>query len=226
MDVPTLVPTLSRDEVEQLRNIGGNDPLPLSILKKAISYAEQRVTQGKSPFAGIEDVDTASSIPYNEQMRLKQFAQQMQSPEMQNMLLNSAFGLGITPAKAMQVYRGAEDASLKARDFPGTFVTTSKENAAQYGDLQQYLLNQDAKLLDANSKESYSLAKKFVNKHPEIDEWLNTDVYKDPAELYMFPSREWASFLTDKGYSGTKFGKDIFIFDSAYNKLKELLNGN
>jgi hypothetical protein len=55
MDIPTLVPTLSPDEVQAVLSIGPNDPLPESIVQKAAAHAKQRIAAGKPVFAGPDE---------------------------------------------------------------------------------------------------------------------------------------------------------------------------
>ncbi len=50
-DVPTLVPTLSEDELRSLLNIKDGIRIPDSIAKKAFDHAEMRKGQGRSAFA-------------------------------------------------------------------------------------------------------------------------------------------------------------------------------
>lgn len=54
VEIPTLVPTLSRKEVEYLLNnpVEEGARIPPTILKKAIEHARARIEAGKSPFAG------------------------------------------------------------------------------------------------------------------------------------------------------------------------------
>jgi len=51
-DIPTLVPTLSGDEVSMLINdiIPNKKPIPETIIRKAVNHAKQMIAQGKSPF--------------------------------------------------------------------------------------------------------------------------------------------------------------------------------
>lgn len=53
-DIPTLVPTLSPEEVEQMTSqvIPQRLPIPDQILQKAIAHARERIAAGKSPFMG------------------------------------------------------------------------------------------------------------------------------------------------------------------------------
>ncbi len=53
VEVPTLVPTLSKDEVNWLITNDISDPkkIPMSIQQKAVDFAKQRLAAGKSPFA-------------------------------------------------------------------------------------------------------------------------------------------------------------------------------
>ena len=47
MDIPTLVPTLSSEEISYL--LGGGEPTP-DIINKAVEHAIQRIQKGLSPF--------------------------------------------------------------------------------------------------------------------------------------------------------------------------------
>ena len=51
-EIPTLVPTLTQDEVNQMTNniIPNNEKIPDAIMNKAISHAKKRIGEGKSPF--------------------------------------------------------------------------------------------------------------------------------------------------------------------------------
>lgn len=51
-EIPTVVPTLTKEEVDYLANIA-DDPkgqIPDSIIKKAVEHARKQINQGKSPF--------------------------------------------------------------------------------------------------------------------------------------------------------------------------------
>ena len=53
MQIPTMVPTLSKEEVELLSNMqieGNAKNIPDSIVEKAIAHAQQRIADNKSPF--------------------------------------------------------------------------------------------------------------------------------------------------------------------------------
>ena len=52
IEIPTLVPTLSKKEIQHLLN--GGEPTP-AIIRKAVMHAKERIGSGKSPFAGPED---------------------------------------------------------------------------------------------------------------------------------------------------------------------------
>lgn len=51
VDIPTLVPTLTKGEVQTLLSIKDNEKIPDGIMKKAVAYAKQRTAQGKPVFA-------------------------------------------------------------------------------------------------------------------------------------------------------------------------------
>jgi hypothetical protein len=67
-DFPSLVPTLTREEVKQVLakadDPKGQPPLSQSIKQKAAAWAKKQVAQGKSPFAGDDTAsDTADETP-------------------------------------------------------------------------------------------------------------------------------------------------------------------
>jgi hypothetical protein len=56
MDVPTLVPTLTPDEVKQVLEAARTNTFPPnSIIEKAAAHAKGRLAAGKSPFWGTLD---------------------------------------------------------------------------------------------------------------------------------------------------------------------------
>lgn len=57
VEIPTLVPTLTKAERDFLINNDISDPkkIPASIIQKAVDHARPRLAAGKSPFAGPED---------------------------------------------------------------------------------------------------------------------------------------------------------------------------
>jgi hypothetical protein len=56
MDVPTLVPTLTLDEIRLILHLQEGEDMPRSIVHKAIDHAHQRLSQGKPIFATEEDL--------------------------------------------------------------------------------------------------------------------------------------------------------------------------
>jgi len=48
--IPTLVPGLTKDEIEVLKQAETADDIPDSIMKKAVNHARDRIKAGKSPF--------------------------------------------------------------------------------------------------------------------------------------------------------------------------------
>lgn len=50
MEIPSIVPTLTQDEVDLLLNMNDNDPMPINIQRKARDHAIMRINQGLSPF--------------------------------------------------------------------------------------------------------------------------------------------------------------------------------
>ena len=55
MDVPTLVPTLTRAEVKTLLTVKSAKDIPDSIVQKAVDFAKTRIAAGKSVFAGPDE---------------------------------------------------------------------------------------------------------------------------------------------------------------------------
>jgi hypothetical protein len=48
--IPSIVPTLTKDEIKVLQNLPKGQRTPDSIAQKAIQHAIERIKQGKSPF--------------------------------------------------------------------------------------------------------------------------------------------------------------------------------
>ena len=57
VEIPTLVPTLSSDELFLMINdiIPNNKDIPKDIFRKAVDHARERISKGMSPFAIQED---------------------------------------------------------------------------------------------------------------------------------------------------------------------------
>lgn len=51
IDIPLLVPTLSKDEINYLLKTDDSGEIPASIINKAIDHAIMRIKAGKSPFS-------------------------------------------------------------------------------------------------------------------------------------------------------------------------------
>jgi hypothetical protein len=59
MDIPTIVPTLTKDEVQKLLTLGKDEKIPESIIDKAVAHAKMRLKDGKPVFA----TDTEAPAP-------------------------------------------------------------------------------------------------------------------------------------------------------------------
>lgn len=57
MEIPTLVPTLTRQEVQTLLTLRQGQQMPKEILDKAVAHAQQRIEAGQSPFAAPGEAD-------------------------------------------------------------------------------------------------------------------------------------------------------------------------
>lgn len=55
MDIPTMVPTLTRSEVKTLLTVKTADEIPETIIRKAADFAKARIASGKSVFAGPDE---------------------------------------------------------------------------------------------------------------------------------------------------------------------------
>ena len=53
VEIPTIVPTLTQQELDYLLNnpVEQGHPIPQAIIQKAVEHARQRIAQGLSPFA-------------------------------------------------------------------------------------------------------------------------------------------------------------------------------
>ena len=55
MEIPTLVPTLTSQQMQTLLALHEGQPIPDDIVRAAVKHAEMRVKQGKNPFAQPDD---------------------------------------------------------------------------------------------------------------------------------------------------------------------------
>jgi len=58
MEIPTLVPTLTPQEVQTLLSLPEGRPIPRPIVDKAVAFARQRLAAQLSPFAGAGEART------------------------------------------------------------------------------------------------------------------------------------------------------------------------
>jgi hypothetical protein len=65
IDIPTLVPGLTKEEVDVMVNyiIPNNKPIPESVMQKAVEHAKQKMNKGESVFAPIATAAPASVQP-------------------------------------------------------------------------------------------------------------------------------------------------------------------
>ena len=56
MDIPSLVPTLTKEEINTVLSLKDGQPMPESIVRKAAEFAKKRIAEGKSPFAGPGEI--------------------------------------------------------------------------------------------------------------------------------------------------------------------------
>ena len=109
------------------------------------------------------------------------------------------------------MYRGslAPKDILGGGDFPGVFLSTKKEYAAQYGAIKEYYVVQGQRLLDLDDIVVKELIGEFSKKYPKVINLIDNL----PDDLFLFPNDEWVKFLRSKGYTGTSIGSDRFIFN-------------
>src|SRR6266516_3263620 len=58
-EIPSIVPTLTKDELATVLTMQPGDPWPPSILQKAVDHARKRLAAGKDPFAGPGEQDVS-----------------------------------------------------------------------------------------------------------------------------------------------------------------------
>jgi hypothetical protein len=105
----------------------------------------------------------------------------------------------------MIVYRGTPEPESRPdkRDFAGVFFSTKTAVAAQYGPyLAKYEIPKQ-RLLNVDSDEAPKLA--YIHSGEKHEEAI--------IDTFAFPDKVWVAILKIKGYTGTRFGDDIFIYD-------------
>jgi len=83
MDIPTLVPTLTAEEVQHILNIKDGEHIPHNIVSKAIEHAHKRIKEGKPVFATEKDLyanggSVVGDLPFNDPDQLRLYHQAMQ----------------------------------------------------------------------------------------------------------------------------------------------------
>ena len=82
MDIPTLVPTLTPEEVQHILNIKEGERIPRSIVNKAIDHAHKRIKEDKPVFATEKDLyadggSVVEDLPFNDPDQLRLYHQAM-----------------------------------------------------------------------------------------------------------------------------------------------------
>ena len=82
MDIPTLVPTLTPEEVQHILNIKEGERIPRSIVNKAIDHAHKRIKEDKPVFATEKDLyadggSVVGDLPFNDPDQLRLYHQAM-----------------------------------------------------------------------------------------------------------------------------------------------------
>jgi hypothetical protein len=111
----------------------------------------------------------------------------------------------------MIVYRGtpSQESGPEKRDFAGVFFAAKPEVAAQYGPYLAKYEIPEQRLLNVDSDEAVRLA--FAHNGEEGDEAI--------VDTFAFPDKWWVAILKAFGYTGTRFGDDVFIYDLTDLKL-------
>lgn len=124
MEIPTMVPTLTEEEINELANMeleGNAKNIPDSIKQKAVAHAKQRIAEGKSPFYqdGEDGASAGSEGGDAERVNLKEDAEALMR-EMQ----------GLPPGKSRARTAGLAKAKQGASDEVKELVATQGEAEA------------------------------------------------------------------------------------------------
>lgn len=130
MDIPTMVPTLTQDEVNTLANMqleGNAAAIPQSIKQKAIDHAQQRIAAGKSPFyhdgeelvdelRALQTTDANGKVTFSNPKRAKELEKELKNiidDKSFNALINTE-GRKVQAGKGERMVEWAED---QVQDF-------------------------------------------------------------------------------------------------------------
>mgnify|MGYP001578523599 FL=1 len=83
------------------------------------------------------------------------------------------------------------------------WITPDKSFASEYGEVSEYKLSPNAKLLDAQTSCADDIASRFLGE-PVEDSLATTD-------LWYQPDKRFSDFLRKEGYDGFVNDKNIFI---------------
>lgn len=65
MDIPTITPNLTREDIQELKNIRDGDPPSKRIVDRAVDHAIFRLQSGRSVFADSEDAPDVKTYRSN-----------------------------------------------------------------------------------------------------------------------------------------------------------------
>lgn len=125
--------------------------------------------------------------------------------------------------QGIKVYRGstAQETADGRGDFDGVFTSTDRDSAAQYGEVTEYSLPADTKILDMGDLDPSGTTAQLIRAYlvgqgeeastlpqteQELDEWA--------PDLHMLDNYEgWTDFVRGFGYQATQMGPDIRVLD-------------
>jgi len=159
MDIPTMVPGLTKEELDYLINTPVDDPNylrgPLSdkIIDKAVAHAEKMIAQGKSPFAENPAEDTGLSRDQKElaEKKVEEYAREYDGQKRQNQeALSNQINKGFQQKQSYtdlrrQVEKGNVDSAAKGHLYDwldhkfkiGEAAAEAKSEAKQARAIQQ-----------------------------------------------------------------------------------------
>jgi hypothetical protein len=121
------------------------------------------------------------------------------------------------------VYRGSRYKNEKPDFTDGTYVSTDKKSAEQYGKVKTYKITKQPKLLDLGNWNSVGV-KKIISKlmDMEIGSMDLNDYDIKAAEAFIQADEELISYAKKNGYDGVRLGYDAFLIGKITDYAEEI----
>ncbi|KKN51516.1 hypothetical protein LCGC14_0622080 [marine sediment metagenome] len=205
-DIPSLVPTLTKKEIEIMVNdiIPNKKPVPKAILQKAVDHANKRVNQGKSPFlearAGGEDKDGLGAKDFDD-------------------IIASAYTAKALSNKALDIQQEADRDDLGQALHDGT-ITYNMINNTSLDEKEQ-----ESFRIKMNAEAERKAKGIVIETNETVKGTLESMAYDISTGAVTIP--EFRTRLTEERYTNKTIDDDVYdeLFSLAERKFESYQAG-